>query len=65
MAYVGVVRGFDAAEEWGVIDGPDVPGGGWVHFSAIAMEGYRLLRRGQRVSFARRRAIRTGSSFGQ
>jgi cold shock CspA family protein len=34
------VHAFDADEGWGVIDGPDVPGGCWVHFSAIAMDGY-------------------------
>jgi CspA family cold shock protein len=51
MTSVGSVRSYDADEGWGVIDGPDVPGGCWVHFSAVAADGYRELRPGQRVSF--------------
>jgi CspA family cold shock protein len=47
----GVVREFRRDEGWGVIDGPDVPGGCWVHFAAIAMEGFRELTAGQAVSF--------------
>jgi cold shock protein len=51
MASTGVVREFHSGEGWGIIDGPDVPGGCWVHFSAIEVDGYRLLMAGQRVSF--------------
>lgn len=51
MVSVGSVRVFDADEGWGVIDGPDVPGGCWVHFSTLAMDGYRKLTPGQQVSF--------------
>ena len=51
MTSVGSVRTFFADEGWGVIDGPDVPGGCWVHFSALAVEGYRMLLPGQRVAF--------------
>jgi CspA family cold shock protein len=51
MTSVGSVRIFYADEGWGVIDGQDVPGGCWVSFSAIAMDGYRELARGQHVSF--------------
>ena len=51
MASLGVVRFYNSDEGWGVIDGPDVPGGCWVHFSAIAMEGFRQLTPGQSVSF--------------
>jgi cold shock protein len=47
----GVVRAFRAEEGWGVVDGPDVPGGCWVHFSAIEMGGYRQLTPGQPVLF--------------
>jgi CspA family cold shock protein len=47
----GVVRSYSAREGWGVIDGSDVPGGCWVHFSAIAGDGYRQLAGGQRVFF--------------
>ncbi len=45
------MRTFHEDEGWGVIDGPDVPGGCWVHFSAIAADGYRALAPGQRVRF--------------
>jgi cold shock protein len=63
MASVGSVRSFDADEGWGVIDGPDVPGGCWVHFSAIAVDGYRQLSAGQRVSFHAEAARQGGFSF--
>jgi CspA family cold shock protein len=48
----GVVRSFDPAEGWGVIDGPDVPGGCFVWHASIQMPGYRTLTAGQRVTFS-------------
>jgi len=33
-----------------VIDSSSVPGGCWVHFSAVAVPGYRALAAGQAVS---------------
>jgi CspA family cold shock protein len=63
MASVGSVRTFDADEGWGVIDGPDVPGGCWVHFSALAMDGYRKLTRGQQVSFRAEAARQDGFAY--
>ena len=63
MTGSGVVRSFDAEEGWGVIDGPDVPGGCWVHFSAIAMTGYRELAAGQTVSFRAEAADQDGFAF--
>jgi CspA family cold shock protein len=63
MTSVGSVRTFDADEGWGVIDGPDVPGGCWVHFSAIAMDGYRELARGQLVSFRVEAASQDGFAY--
>jgi CspA family cold shock protein len=63
MTSVGSVRTFDADEGWGVIDGPDVPGGCWVHFSAIAMEGYRELAPGQQVSFRAEAARQDGFDY--
>ncbi|GAA2522351.1 cold-shock protein [Pilimelia columellifera] len=51
MASLGTVRVFHAERGWGVIDGPEVPGGCWAHFSAIAMDGYRELSQGQQVTF--------------
>ena len=63
MASIGLIRGFDADEGWGVIDGPDVPGGCWVHFSAVAGDGYRWLSAGQRVSFHAEAASQDGFAF--
>jgi CspA family cold shock protein len=63
MTSVGSVRTFDADEGWGVIDGPDVPGGCWVHFSAIAMDGYRELMLGQHVSFRAEAASQDGFAY--
>jgi CspA family cold shock protein len=63
MTSVGSVRTFNADEGWGVIDGPDVPGGCWVHFSAIAMDGYRELARGQHVSFRAEAASQDGFDY--
>jgi CspA family cold shock protein len=59
---VGIVREFDAEQGWGVIDGANVPGGCWVHFSAIAGHGYRRLTAGQRVSF-RSEAVRDQDDY--
>ena len=63
MANLGSVRFFDADEGWGVIDGPDVPGGCWLHFSVIAGDGYRQLSAGQRVSFHAEQASQDGFAF--
>lgn len=37
------------AEGWGVIDCQDAPGGCWVHWSHLDMEGFRELQTGQEV----------------
>lgn len=63
MTSVGSVRTFDADEGWGVIDGPEVPGGCWVHFSSIAMDGHRELTRGQHVSFRAEAASQDGFAY--
>jgi cold shock protein len=63
MASIGSVRRFDADDGWGVIDGPDVPGGCWVHFSAIAGNGYRQVSAGQRVWFRAEAASQDGFAF--
>ena len=63
MTSSGSVRTFDADEGWGVIDGPDVPGGCWVHFSAIEMRGFRALAPGQRVTFRAEAASQDGFAF--
>lgn len=63
MTSTGVVREFNADEGWGVIDGPDVPGGCWVHFSAIAADGYRQLTAGERVTFRAEAGGQDGFGF--
>ena len=63
MVSIGVVREFHAVEGWGVVDGPDVPGGCWVHFSAIAMDGCRMLAPGQRVSYLAEEANQDGFRY--
>jgi cold shock protein len=63
VADSGVVREFHPDEGWGVMDGPAVPGGCWVHFSAIAMNGYRELAAGQHVWFRAETAEQDGLRF--
>lgn len=63
MADSGVVREFHVDSGWGVIDGPAVPGGCWVHFSAIRADGYRQLTAGQRVWFQAEAAEQDGFHF--
>jgi CspA family cold shock protein len=36
-------------EGWGVVEGADVPGGCWVHFSVVDVPEYRTLQPGQAV----------------
>lgn len=43
------VRWWSNEEGWGVLDAPEAPGGIFVHFSAIQMEGYKSLREGASV----------------
>ena len=63
MTDSGVVREYHEDEGWGVIDAPSVPGGCWVHFSAIAMDGYRRLDVGRRVWFRAEAAEQDGFHF--
>lgn len=51
MTSMGTVREFHPDEGWGVIDSQEVPGGCWVFFDAIIMDGYRELRPGEHVRF--------------
>jgi len=45
-----VVDWWSDEEGWGALTAPDeAPGGIFVHFSAIEMEGYKTLRAGQKV----------------
>ncbi|WP_433342591.1 cold shock domain-containing protein [Micromonospora sp. CA-111912] len=63
MTGLGIVRAYSDDEGWGIIDGPDVPGGCWVHFSAIATNGYRQLSPGQSVSFLAEAAVQDGFAY--
>src|SRR4051794_8287549 len=63
MTNIGTVREFHGDEGWGVIDAEQVPGGCWVSFTVIAMEGYRELTAGQRVRFTFERADQDGYDF--
>ncbi|WP_221328493.1 cold shock domain-containing protein [Actinoplanes sp. L3-i22] len=63
MAGSGVVREFHVDEGWGVVDGPAIPGGCWVHFSAIAVGGFRQLTEGQHVWFRAEAAEQDGFNF--
>lgn len=48
---IGTVRWFDQEEGWGVIDSEQTPGGAFVGFPDIEMEGFRWLEPGQSVTF--------------
>jgi len=48
-AVLGVVREFSAEQGIGVIEAPETPGGCWVHYSAVAIPGYKSLDAGQSV----------------
>lgn len=47
----GTVKWFSNAKGYGFISPDGGAGDVFAHFSAIAMEGYRTLRRGQKVKF--------------
>jgi len=57
---MGTVREWHDDEGWGVIDGPDVPGGCWAHFSSVEMPGYRRLAAGDVVHFEHERVRQDG-----
>ncbi len=46
------VREWHDDEGWGVVEGPDLPGPCWVHFSVIEMTGYHALVPGATVHVA-------------
>lgn len=49
MVCSGVVRSWSEDDGWGVVDGPDVPGGCWAHVSTVAGSGFPSLAPGERV----------------
>ena len=48
---VGTVVSWSDDEGWGVLRSPAVESDVFAHFSAVVMDGYRLLRPGQTVRF--------------
>lgn len=48
---LGVVREWSAEQGVGIVDSPDTAGGCWVHYSAVAVQGYKDLTPGQSVEF--------------
>ena len=59
----GVVREWHDDDGWGVVDAPEVPGGCWVGFGHVAVEGYRALSAGQEVALEWERARQDGFDF--
>jgi len=47
----GVVRFWNSEDGWGVIDCAQIPGGCWVHFSEVEVEGFRKFTPGRHVTF--------------
>jgi CspA family cold shock protein len=63
VATVGTVRSWDDEQGCGVVDSDQTPGGCWVHFSQVAMVGYRRLLPGQQVLLDWESADQDGFAF--
>lgn len=63
MAVDAVVREWHSDQGWGVIDTSETPGGCWVHFSHVAVAGYRELVPGQAVTLEWERAEQDGYRY--
>jgi cold shock protein len=63
MSSIGIVREYHLDEGWGVIDAEEVPGGCWVSFAMIHMDGYRSLAAGRKVRFEAENANQDGFSY--
>ncbi len=63
MTSEGTVREWDDAEGFGVIDSADTPGGCWVHFSYIVIDGYASLKPGDQVTFTYEALAQDGFSY--
>lgn len=59
----GVVREWDADQGFGVLDSGDTPGGCWVWYSSIVMNGYRGLTVGAQVAFTHETASQDGYDY--
>jgi CspA family cold shock protein len=58
-----VVRLWDDDEGWGVADADEVPGGCWVGFAQVAVEGYRRLTPGASVTLEFEEADQDGYAY--
>lgn len=47
----GIVKWFNNSKGYGFIDGDDGQQDIFAHFSCVEMDGYKCLKRGQRVEF--------------
>ncbi|RSM42776.1 cold-shock protein [Actinoplanes sp. ATCC 53533] len=63
MAVKAVVREWHDDEGWGVVDAPEVPGGCWAGFGAVAVAGYRCLRPEQEVALEWQQGWQDGYSY--
>ena len=52
----GRVKFWRGEKGWGGVEGDDLPGDVWVHFSHVEMEGYTVLTPGQPVEVRYQRA---------
>ena len=50
--YRGTVKWFNSSKGYGFIQWPEGPKDVFVHYSAVKMEGYKVLDEGQPVEFA-------------
>lgn len=50
--YTGIVKWFNASKGYGFIGREDGESDIFVHFSSIAMDGFRRLEEGQKVEFS-------------
>jgi len=57
------VRTWEDAEGWGVLDSAETPGGCWVHWSCVAVDGFRALLPGQEVELEWEQAEQDGCSY--
>ncbi|MEJ5946905.1 hypothetical protein WDZ17_16545 [Pseudokineococcus basanitobsidens] len=63
MTVTAVVREWDEAEGWGVLDSPETPGGCWTHWSSVAVDGFRGLAPGQDVQLEWEAADQDGYGY--
>jgi CspA family cold shock protein len=59
----GVVREWDRDQGFGVLNSEDTPGGCWVWFSSIVMDGYRELTVGAHISFTHETVAQDGYDY--